>query len=92
MRKSAIEAVSLAIPILHIRVLKKKLGLPVLKAGEIRDLISARLEIAFDPQPAGRRMTMIQMAGAAEKTLPRMLFFVGAVRNIDVRLSGEHSL
>src|SRR6185503_4525809 len=77
---------------LHVGVLENEPGLAESLALELGRVVRAGLERPFDPEPARRRVAMIEMARPAEESLAAVLFLIGAVRNIDVGLLGIGTL
>ena len=51
-----------------------------------------RAQFAFEADPAGGRMRVIEVRALAVESLAAVLFFVGAFRNADVGLWGEFTL
>ena len=59
----------------------------ILAAPEFADLIDAmRPQLAFEANPAGRRMGVIEVRRLAVKTFAAVLLFVSSCRQTDVRL------
>ena len=58
---------------------------------ELVAIEAVRPQLAFDADPSGRGMRMIQVGALAVESLAPVLLFEGAARQTDVRLSGNRS-